>query len=85
MMRLMKWAVYGLLGYAAFEFCRGLIHDAESMGGGSRSRRSRALDSAQDRDPMRTNMTGPGRGERIVTEDGTGESVPHSVGRGVVQ
>jgi hypothetical protein len=90
MFRLIKLAIYGLLGYAIYEFIRGMAQGqgaAQAMGmgaqqgrgGGSRDR-NRALNDA----PGRSNMTGPAEGERVVSQEPSGESVPHMVGRGVV-
>jgi hypothetical protein len=90
MLRLIKLAIYGLLGYAIYEFVRGMsqrqgIAGAAGMGRGqSRDARSRDLDRALSEDPGRANMTGPARGERVVSQEPCGESVPHMVGRGVV-
>ena len=84
MFRLMKLAIYALLGYAIYEFLRGLIEgegatEPVRSGGGSRQR-----GRAQDESRGRPGMTGPARGERVRTEEASGESVPHVVGRGVV-
>lgn len=88
MFRLIKMAIYGLVGYAVYEFLRGLMQGEDvrqAAGIGQRQGGSRELNEALDRDPARTNMTGPGRGERVMTAEASGESVPHVVGRGVVQ
>ena len=92
MFRLMKLAIYGLLGYAIYEFVRGLmqgesIAQATGMGGGRRQRQggaSRELNRALETGDSRMNMTGPTQGERVTTEEASGESVPHTVGRGVI-
>jgi hypothetical protein len=85
MFRLIKLAIYGLLGYAIYEFARGLMAcDAGNERGNGGKQGSKALNRALDRGENRVNMTGPGRGEREETEEPTGESVPHVVGRGVV-
>jgi hypothetical protein len=95
MFRLMKLAIYGLLGYAIYEFIRGLMHgesvaQAAGMGGmtggqGQGQGGSRELNQALDSGSSRMNMTGPARGERVMSEEPSGESVPHMVGRGVVR
>ena len=84
MFRLLKLAIYALLGYAIYEFLRGLTEgegtaEPARSGGGSRQR-GHALDERTGR----PGMTGPARGERVRTEEASGESVPHVVGRGVV-
>lgn len=93
MFRLIKLAIYGLLGYAIYEFVRGLMQgetvaQAAGMQEGQRQRAgqsgSRELNRALDDAPGRSNMTGPARGERVTSNEASGESVPHMVGRGVV-
>lgn len=90
MFRLVKLAIYGLLGYAIYEFVRGMTQGqsvglGQVMGGRQRQTGgSPALDRALNEDPGRSNMTGPARGQRVVSEEPSGESVPHMVGRGVV-
>lgn len=90
MFRLMKLAIYGLLGYAIYEFVRGMtqspgVAQATGMGGPQRQTGgSRELNRALNEDPSRSNMTGPARGERVMSQEPSGESVPHVVGRGVV-
>lgn len=83
MYRLIKLAFFGLLGYAIYEFVRGLL-DYDTIGGGGERHGSRELKRALDRDENRVNMTGPARGERVVAEESDGKSTPHMVGRGVV-
>jgi hypothetical protein len=87
MLRLLKLAFVGLISYAAYEFIRGLLSDGDGGQGmaGTSGPRSPALAKALDRDAGRSNMTGPGGGERVMTEESSGESVPHIVGRGVVR
>ncbi|HEY2587208.1 MAG TPA: hypothetical protein VGI81_15790 [Tepidisphaeraceae bacterium] len=96
MFRLMKLAIYGLLGYAIYEFIRGLMQGESvaqaagmgGMGGGQQGQRqgggSRELNRALDTGASRMNMTGPARGEQVMSEEPSGESVPHTVGRGVI-
>ena len=87
MLRLLKLVFVGLVSYAAYEFIRGLLDGGD--GGSERDRggpsSSPGLSRALDTDAGRMNMTGPARGQRVTTEDFTGESVPHVVGRGVVR
>ena len=89
-MRLIKLLAYSLLGYALYEMWCGMREGGSTASGfrGSRqsrsSGRSRDLHRALNEDPGRMmNMTGPGRGTSITTEDSDGTSVRHVVGRGV--
>ena len=73
-------------------FIRGMMQgesmmQAAGMGGeqqGQGQGGSRELNRALDTGTSRMNMTGPARGERVVSEEPSGESVPHTVGRGVI-
>lgn len=93
MFKLIKLAIYGMLGYAIYEFVRGLMHgesiaQAAGMGQGQQGQQrqggSRELNRALDSGPSRMNMTGPARGEQVMSDEPSGESVPHTVGRGVI-
>lgn len=92
MFKLLKLAFYALVGYAIYEFIRGVT------GGEIESAVSRATESARDsgersggaknvhqRAAARPNMTGPGQGQIEETEEADGGSVRHAVGRGVVR
>jgi hypothetical protein len=82
MFRLIKLAIYGLLGYALYEFVRGLTEGPEHAAGQPRGSASRQR--SLDEDSGRQNMTGPSRGRKVTTNEPSGESVSHVVGRGVV-
>jgi hypothetical protein len=84
MFRLIKLAIYGMLGYVLYEFVRGLMAEQEA-GPSGRAGGSREYNRALDRGAGRMNMTGPAQGSRVMSEDASGESVPHVVGRGVVK
>jgi hypothetical protein len=85
MFRLVKLAIYGLLGYAIFEFVRGFVSAGScSEGVGAKQGGSRELNRALDEGPPRSNMTGPARGERVMTDEPDGASASHVVGRGVI-
>ena len=79
-MRVLKYGVIALLGYAAYQFIRGMIEGEE------------AIDLSQKQAPrsepqQRANpavMTGGGVGRVVTTNDAVGTSAPHRVGRGVV-
>jgi hypothetical protein len=88
MLRLIKLAIYGLLGYAIYEFVRGMSDRKPAAQAGQSSSTHRGgtpeLNRALNEDPVRSNMTGPARGERVTSHEPSGESIPHVVGRGVV-
>ena len=83
MFRLIKLALYGLIGYAIYEFVRGMTEE-QGQGGGQPTGGSRELNRALERDAGRTNVSGAGQGHRVTTEDSSGQSAPHTVGRGVI-
>jgi hypothetical protein len=83
MLRLIKLAVYALVGYALYEIYRGFFAGAAQ--GGSRASGSRDLNRALNRSSGRMHaLTGEGVGERQQTLDTHGASLPHQVGRGVI-
>ena len=85
MFKLIKLAFYGFLGYAIYEFIRGFTEDGSGREiVGTARHGSSELNRALDRDDNRVNMTGPARGERVMSNEPTGQSIPHIVGRGVV-
>ena len=84
MFRLIKLAAYALLGYAIYEFVRGMLEGEGATQQGRGQGGSRELNGALEGNAGRMNMTGPARGERVRTEEASGESVPHRIGRGVV-
>ena len=90
MFKLIKLAVYGLIGYGLYQFIRGLTEgesalQAAGLGEGGRGGRSRDLNRALDDSTSgRMNMTGPGAGARVTTNEASGGAIPHTVGRGVV-
>jgi hypothetical protein len=81
MFRLIKLAAYGLVGYALFEFFRGLSSDE------SRPRPRFAPDQPerkrQSSGPV-AGLTGSGQGEVTETQSADGGNARHVVGRGVV-
>ena len=82
MLRLMKLAMYALVGYAVYELYQGWSHGG---GGGGRARRgARVLKRALNEDQGRYGaLTGGGEGETVTSDESSGTSVPHRVGRGV--
>jgi len=73
MFRLIKLGIYLFLGYALYELYQGMMSEQSSAqsGGGARG-------------GSRRNITGHGEGIRQRSEDNTGASSTHQVGRGVV-
>ena len=67
-MRLLKLAIYSLLGFVIYEFVQGVRAE-----GGRRS--------GEDRGP---NLTGPGEGIDVEVADSDGGGRRQTVGRGVV-
>lgn len=98
-MRLLKLAAYLSLGYLAYEFYQGLMHDQKqgersdqgnqqrgrSQGQNRESSSSRDLHRALNRDTGRMNVSGPGRGANETVVDSDGGRSNRVVGRGVVQ
>lgn len=86
MFRLIKLVVLGLLGYAIYEFFRGLSgvqtspsnHRQNTRSGRAGNQPAPHLGSGNQQ------FSGPGEGKRVETEETTGTSSPHFVGRGVV-
>lgn len=94
MFRLIKLAFYGILGYILYELFLGITQGAEQQqrqggqgqgGGRSRGGGSPEFQRAANEDPGRMRMSGQGRGQDVETQDATGASSHHRVGRGVVQ
>lgn len=83
-MRLFKLMAYALFGYALYEFIRGMTQAPGSMGGGMG--RSMGGGSSQSRafGDRAQNMTGPGVGTNVQTQEPDGGGMTHTVGRGVV-
>ena len=92
MFRLIKLAVYALIGYALYEFFRGMSTTAAAGAGAQGSRGAGRGGAGQEQQGEGGNsgagnmqFSGPGEGRREQSEDPSGEAVPHIVGRGVVQ
>ena len=81
MFRLIKLAIYAMVGYALYEVFQGLTSESHVSAAGRRRNLGRALDETGGR--MET-LTGRGGGMREDTLEPDGGSVPHRVGRGVV-
>ncbi len=88
MFGLFKLAAYALLGYALYEFFRGLTTEVQKVPAirrhpmGESIRRSIEQEiQAQTSHPI----TGGGEGMTVATHSSDGGSTSHRVGRGVVQ
>jgi hypothetical protein len=93
MFRLLKLATYAFLGYALYEFFRGMTTDVEAAAGqggqqrGQRGQRGSSQgQSGSGRSQARggERVTGPGEGMTVQTQDANGGAIPHTVGRGIV-
>jgi hypothetical protein len=84
MFRLIKLAVYAMIGYVLYELYQGMTQQqggyASSGGGGGRSRSSFG---EQGRGRGGT-LTGAGQGMMETAADASGGEMRHTVGRGVV-
>jgi hypothetical protein len=76
--RILKLGLTAVIGYAAFQFIRGILEGEEAIEGNRR-----AAPRAQSRSYGEL-LTGGGSGRIETTEDAVGTSTPHRVGRGVV-
>ena len=72
MFKLIKWAMFGLIGYALYELYQGMMEMSEE---GSESSFGQS---------HRGQFTGQGQGQRTTTADSSGASMAHEVGRGAV-
>ena len=88
MFRLIKLALYALVGYTLYELYQGMMQgggmrqdrmEGGRRGGGRLERFGERLNVGAAQ-----NMTGGGGGTTERTEEPAGTSVPHAVGRGVV-
>ena len=83
MFRLIKLLMMTAIGYVIYQLWQGMREVERQGGGRQRGDLGRALDEDTGR---MMNMTGAGRGTTVTSgEDSSGMSVPHLVGRGVVQ
>ena len=83
MFRLIKLAMYALVGYALYELYQGMVAHQQQGGGGERgvARAGRTRDAGLS--SRGQNLTGGGRGRTEETQDSDGSSTRYSVGRGV--
>jgi hypothetical protein len=81
--RLVKLSGHVFLGYACYEFVRGLMDGASSSGGPSQTQdtyRTHWDDVVRDSDSRKMS----GKARTVRTEEADGGSSPHAVGGGVV-
>jgi hypothetical protein len=87
MFKLIKWAFYGLMGYALYELYLGVMQQGgQGQQGQNRGQSGGQSGMGQDfsRDKQ-GRFTGQGRGMTERSEESSsGMSAPHAVGRGVV-
>ena len=86
-MRLLKLAAYALFGYALYEFIRGMMNEAQMAGGEGGESYGGTRGGARGQFAgagAAQNITGPGEGQEVRTEDPDGGMTTHRVGRGVV-
>jgi hypothetical protein len=81
MFRLFKLALYAVIGYALYQMYLGYREAGERGGEGQASGRG---GSRRARSASGQNMTGAGRGVSARTEESSGGSSQHRVGRGIV-
>ena len=85
MLRLMKLLAYALLGYALYEFVRGMMNAQDGgmgqMGGGG----NRGMEAGSGGSGRAQNITGPGGGADVETMEADGGMSTQRVGRGVVR
>lgn len=83
MFRLIKLAMFGLMGFALYEIYQGVMQGGTASKGSGVG--SRALRKALNEDTGRMNgPTNTGRGQVVSTGEASGTSMRHTVGRGVV-
>ncbi len=84
MFRLIKLAMYGLLGWMLYELYQGITQGTSSSSTSGGSLSSRSLRPALNEATGGMNLTSEGSGTSISTADADGGSMRHTVGRGVV-
>jgi len=82
MFKLLRLALYGLVGYAAYQFVMDVVNSDQASA--SRSRGGRGGSGSPGRQQITGAKRGGGTGKPEATHDADGGSVRHRVGRGVV-
>ena len=85
MFRLIKLAMYALIGYVLYELYQGMTSEPATAGqrGGGAAGRRRMPGQTRQRDFRDQTITGAGEGRTEQTLNPDGGSIPHRVGRGV--
>ena len=83
MFRLIKLAMYALVGYSLYQLYQGIMQQQQQGGGAFAASRTQDYNAGLS-DATGQNLTGAGRGQVEETLDNDGGSVRHSVGRGVI-
>jgi hypothetical protein len=81
MFGLIKLAAYCALGYMIYEFYLGVTQQSGGGGGSPARRWGEAMSESKGRMGV---LTGSGGGHSVRSEGSQGESMPHTVGRGVM-
>ena len=87
MFRLIKLALYALVGYALYELYQGMVQGEgmqQSRMGGQRASGQQGERFGERLNIGGQNLTGGGSGMSERTEESSGTSVSHPVGRGVI-
>jgi hypothetical protein len=82
MFKLIRLAIYGLVGYAIYQFVMDVIHTEEESKTPQRGRGKSGGRAGNAR--LTGAKRGGGSGKSVATEDSDGASTRHRVGRGVV-
>ena len=85
MFRLIKLAMYAVVGYVLYELYQGMMQQqpqgGRAFGGGGSSSGGASFDEEGGRGML----TGGGTGMTDTTTDGSGIKIRHTVGRGVIR
>lgn len=83
MFKLLRLAIYGLVGYAVYQFVTDVVN-SERQEGPARGPGGRGGGGSPGRQQITGAKRGGGAGKPEATHDSDGGSVRHRVGRGVV-
>ena len=83
MFKMFRLALYGLVGYAVYQFVMDVVN-SDRQEGPARGRGSRGGGGSPGRQQITGAKRGGGTGKPEATHDSDGGSVRHRVGRGVV-
>lgn len=84
MFKLIKLAIYGVIAYALYEMYLGFTQSgSQQVGGFAGTMRRAGAQTAEAMSQAGQTMTGQGQGMREETQEPSGTSSRHQVGRGV--